>query len=697
MKGLNHAELLTLRGHGPDAWVDSVAYSPDGTRMATAGGGDPYYGNPGRTVVPDTVIVWEAESGRPRYTLREAKHLVSEIAFSPDGRLLGYSSLDGSVYIHEAATGRLVQKILAGESEPSARGFQLRVAAQLLAFTPDGKSVGSNTIDQEYAIWDIATGTRRVLLRAVKHGYRRASFSADGRFVATLSGVSTAKGYGEIRLWNSATGTEVNLPEKNADHFCLAWSADGRTLAGGGSGFIALWNPSSGKLERVLTGHEGRVLAVAFRPDGERLASVGDDRTVRIWTTETGELRRVIRGHTNIVTCLAFSPDGDRLVTGSHDGTARVWDLTKDEETGCVDERDRGHTTGAIDAIASVRGGREALLFYRDARVVRLAAGSLDQLEEIVAGSEIPWMTPAEPAAFDAAGQRLITIDPRLRREAICLELEGSQQETNLRGHEFSVRFVTLSADGSRAATAGSSDAKGPIRECEVLVWDAASGSLVQKRRRSNDVVTRVALDPAGKRLAIAGIELAGISANPDRGPASFVAVIDVESGRELLRHTVPDDQLWAVRFSADGGRVAAAGIERTLLVWELETRRLLAQTRQGPEGAMDLDFSPDARRLAIASRHQVTLADAETAEAVLILRGKPQLTPNSHGFNPRVRFSPDGHSLLAVCDDHHDAFAEWALTGPGSDDRQERLRAIAPSGGKSTSGPVPLAHVEAP
>ena len=64
-------------------------------------------------------MVWDAESGRPVHTLREHKHLVCEVAFSPDGRLLASSSLDGTVKIHEAATGRLVRTVVAGDPEPA--------------------------------------------------------------------------------------------------------------------------------------------------------------------------------------------------------------------------------------------------------------------------------------------------------------------------------------------------------------------------------------------------------------------------------------------------------------------------------------------------------------------------------------------------------------------------------------------------
>ena len=80
----------------------------------------------------------------------------------------------------------------------------------------------------------------------------------------------------------------------------------------------------------------------------------------------------------SIVTCVAYSPSGDRLVTGSQDGTARVWDLTKDEETGSVDDRDRGYVRAPIEAIGGIRGGREVLLYHRDDLILRLEAGSLD-------------------------------------------------------------------------------------------------------------------------------------------------------------------------------------------------------------------------------------------------------------------------------------------------------------------------------
>ena len=273
-------------------------------------------------------------------------------------------------------------------------------------------------------------------------------------------------------------------------------------------------------------------------------------------------------------------------------------------------------------------------------------------------------------------GPRAISISPLSKNDAVCRDLDGTEKKTTLRGHELLIRFVTLSADGSRAATAAQSGCKDPDRRSEVFVWDAGTGRRLWERKTHNEVVSRIALDPTGKRLAVATVPITSAVASEERAATPCVVVIDVDSGQETLRHDHPAEELLALRFSRDGRRLAAAGVERTVLFWDVETCRVVAETRQGPEGAMDVDFSPDGRRAAIASRRQVTLVDAETAEAVLVLRGRAHRTPNQHGFNPRVRFSPDGQALFAICDDvPGEMFAEWSAAGDRTYGRDWRLR----------------------
>jgi WD40 repeat protein len=83
----------------------------------------------------------------------------------------------------------------------------------------------------------------------------------------------------------------------------------------------------------VLRGHEGSVWNVAWSPDGLRLATVSQDRTVRIWSAQSGHELLVLGVHDGQAECVAWSPDGRHVATGSRDNTARIWAATTDLAT----------------------------------------------------------------------------------------------------------------------------------------------------------------------------------------------------------------------------------------------------------------------------------------------------------------------------------------------------------------------------
>ncbi|TXT21140.1 MAG: hypothetical protein FD138_4104, partial [Planctomycetota bacterium] len=307
----NAKELLILKGHM--GAVTSVAFSPDGKRLASASG-DARNGE---------VKVWDATTGHETLTLKGHTSQVKSVAFSPDGKRLASASGDSTVKLWDA---------ISGQETLTLKGNQLPIDS--VAFCLDGKRLASSTNDGTVKVWDAASG-QELLTLMTGHSATLLSmaFSQDGKRLATSSLDKT------VKVWDATNGQELlTLNGQTNGVISLAFSPDGKRLASASADrTLKVWDVTSGQETLKLKGHTGAIRSVAYSADGKWLASASSDQTAKVWDATSGQETLTLKGHTGYVLSVAFSPDGKRLASASLDGTVKVWDVTPRHE----DDKDR--------------------------------------------------------------------------------------------------------------------------------------------------------------------------------------------------------------------------------------------------------------------------------------------------------------------------------------------------------------------
>ena len=286
----------TLTGH--TGLVKGVAYSPDGTRVASAS-------------FDRTVKVWNTATMQETLTLKGHTDAVSKVAFSPDGQRLASASGDETVKVWDAATG---------QESLTLKGHTTAVWS--VAFSPDGMRLASGDFDGTVRVWDAMAGKSAHTLLGHTDRVYGVAFSPDGKRLASASWDST------VKVWD-ATGLELLVLQGHTGRvWCVTFSPDGTQLASGGDKTAKIWDAVTGQETLTLNATHYTVTDVAFSPDGTRLATASDDKMVKIWDVATGQERKTLKGHTGYVQSVAFNPDGTQLVSASADQTVRIWDVS---------------------------------------------------------------------------------------------------------------------------------------------------------------------------------------------------------------------------------------------------------------------------------------------------------------------------------------------------------------------------------
>ena len=443
----------------------AFAFSPDGTRLASAG-------------EDNTARLWDPASGELLATCRGHTSKVLGVAFSADGARLVTASADRTVRQWDAASGHQVEA-------PYDRHAGAVLAA---SYSPDGDWVASAGDDRTVRVW---RATDREDL-AVLHGHTGVvtgvTFAPGGR---RLASVSQASGPGwarddTVRVWE--LDPEATLPVLRGHTsyvYPVAFSPDGRWIASGGwdkDNQVRIWNAATGEVCKTLP-HPGHVRTLAFGPDGRWLVVGGDgDGRMRVWEVATARVRKKIRGPGPAVWGLVLSPDGKRVAAYAPDGQRHtnhlsVCDVTSGEQIFAAD--------GTV--LAYSPDGRWLATVDADEKTVLLRDARTHESVARFSGHE----HPVSRGTFSPDSRRLATCshDGTVR----VWPMDGSACQVLL-GHTSLVFAAAFHPDGTRLATAGGDGA--------IWLWDLARGEEVARLLGHTSYVWSLAFSPDGATLA---------------------------------------------------------------------------------------------------------------------------------------------------------------------------------------------------
>ena len=295
--------------------VRSVAFTPDGTVLAAAGGNTEGF----------AIHLWDAASGQSLGTLDGHTGIVWGVAFSSDGEMLASVSSDKTARIWDWRNGTLLKSL----------DFPGEVSS--ISFSPNGQTLAVGGVDepqnqiQNAAIWTFSVGSWKPGLKFTEYlNVTAMGYSPDGRW---LIGGGTSR---NVQVWQASDGASLFTFNHAHQVSKIAISPDSSTVAAATcettvnnvcmEGGVWLWDLRTGRLIQKLKGFPDVVEGVAFSLDGSSLIAGSRDGKLRVYATSDAQSRfeAALPGG---IEALVLSPNGGLLATGSATGDVQLWKI----------------------------------------------------------------------------------------------------------------------------------------------------------------------------------------------------------------------------------------------------------------------------------------------------------------------------------------------------------------------------------
>jgi len=264
LRSLHDPDLQTPDGKEVQAahlsLVESLAYAPDGELLASGSFQE--------------VSLWDAETGTLQHKLTGFAHNVVALAFSSDGKLLatggGAPTEDGEVKVFEVGTWKLVTDVKGGHSD----------TVYGVAFSPDGTKIASSSADKFLKVFEVASGKFLKSFEGHTHHVLDVGWKSDGKLLASAGADNT------IKIWNYENGEQVRTINNAHNKQVTRLVFVGKTsnfLTCSGDQQVRAWNVDNGGNTGNYGGNNDYVYAVSTSPDGQIVATGGEDGLVRVY------------------------------------------------------------------------------------------------------------------------------------------------------------------------------------------------------------------------------------------------------------------------------------------------------------------------------------------------------------------------------------------------------------------------------
>jgi WD40 repeat protein len=536
------------------------------------------------------------------------------LAATPDGTWIAAGGVDRAIRLYKGP------ELKPG---PVLEGHQNTIVD--IAISADGRLMASADSNRQVLLWKL--GESRPLSSWKEAGRVPCSlaFSADGSQLAVGSADGTivvrAGGTGKMIAAGRGTGSPV---------LSLAFSPTGDRLAGGcANGHAVVWEVA--RLQEppaVFTGHTtasigpvwNPVQAVAFHPDGRRIASAGADQTVRVWDSRTRAADRSLVGHGDWITGLAFSPSGDGLASVGAGGETRIWSV----ENAPIETVPPGHAR-EVRTLAFSNDGKQLASGGQDTtvRIWDVATGRQVGLYEGGAASvqQVAWVGPQSLLA--ACGDR------QMRLWDLVKGTSSGQFPLNGQGNPNTLHAI----EGSRRAMVWVGDGQVEFHDLEGKVpretWSCFEPA---------SQVTALAMGPKGHQIAVGGRN-------------GQTRLWDIRKREKIWKEDLPAHSGPIIDVAlpdAATGRLVTADMQG-LKIWNIAKREA---TRQMPLGMgqnpRQLAVSAQGDRVAAACQDgHVRVWNADTGAQIADMNFLEQL-PHDKPYFLAMAFAPSGRLLAA-------------------------------------------------